>query len=177
MQAASEPLILLLAGWSSGISLYLTVALLGVSGRFGWISLPGELTTLQNPLIIGASALVFAVEFVADKVPYVDSAWDSVHTFIRPIGGTAIDAIGSQTTAVILMDSHLKDPSSRKRLGAESRTQGIPLILLVDTQSESREPEAAGLQAAAVLVKPFPLAVMIDTIRGVLRTRSTTVVV
>ena len=92
-------------------------------------------------------------------------------------GQTAIDAIGSQTTAVILMDSHLKDPSSRKRLGAESRTQGIPLILLVDTQSESREPDAAGLQAAAVLVKPFPLAVMIDTIRGVLRTRSTTVVV
>lgn len=86
-------------------------------------------------------------------------------------GQSAIDAIGSQSTAVILMDSHLKDPSSRKRLGAESRTQGIPLILLVDTQSDARDPDLSDLRAAAVLVKPFPLAVMIDTIRGVLRAR------
>jgi DNA-binding response OmpR family regulator len=73
------------------------------------------------------------------------------------------------------MDSHLKDPSSRKQLGMESRTQGVPLILLVDTQSEAREPDLSDLRAAAVLVKPFPLAVMIDTIRGVLRARSETV--
>ncbi len=91
-------------------------------------------------------------------------------------GQGAIDAIRSQSTAVILMDSHLKDPASRKRLGAESRTLGVPLILMVDTQSEARDPDLSDLRAAAILVKPFPLAVMIDTIRGVLRGRSETLV-
>src|SRR5262245_25580041 len=89
-----------------------------------------------------------------------------------PDGESAIEAIGTQTTAVILMDSHLKDPSSRRRLASESQTRGIPLILLVDTQSEARDPDMSDLQPAAVLVKPFPLAVMIDTISGVLRARS-----
>jgi DNA-binding response OmpR family regulator len=93
-----------------------------------------------------------------------------------PDGQSAIDAIGSQTTAVILMDSHLKDPLSRRQLGAESLAQGIPMILMVDTQSEARDPEMSELEPAAVLVKPFPLAVMIDTIRGVLRARSTTTI-
>ena len=66
------------------------VALLGISGRMGWMELPGDLNALTNPLIIGLAILLFVVEFVADKVPYVDSAWDSVHTFIRPLGAASL---------------------------------------------------------------------------------------
>jgi len=59
----------------------------------GWIELPGEMQALSNIFVIAAALTVFAVEFVADKVPYVDSAWDSVHTFIRPLGAAAIGAM------------------------------------------------------------------------------------
>src|SRR4051812_30993027 len=91
--ALAEPLVLLLSGWCSGISLYLTAALLGICGRAGWIELPGDLQTLSHPLIIAAAVAIFLVEFVADKVPYVDSAWDSVHTFIRPLGAAGLGAL------------------------------------------------------------------------------------
>lgn len=87
---SKELLILTLAGWSAGISLYLTVGLLGLCGHFGWIHLPGELGIFSNPLVFSAAFIVFSIEFIADKVPYVDSIWDSVHTFIRPLGGIAI---------------------------------------------------------------------------------------
>lgn len=87
---SKELLILTLAGWSAGISLYLTVGLLGLCGHFGWIHLPGELVVFLNPLVFSFAFIIFSIEFIADKVPYVDSVWDSVHTFIRPLGGIAI---------------------------------------------------------------------------------------
>ena len=100
--ALAGPLVLLLAGWCSGFSVYLTVALLGISGRMGWIQLPGDLASLSNIIIIIAAVLIFFIEFVADKVPYVDSAWDSVHTLIRPLGAMSMGYLaGSEHGAVI----------------------------------------------------------------------------
>lgn len=90
MQAVAEPMVLLLAGWSSGISLYLTAALLGIAGRMHWIALPGGLETLQNPFLIALALILYGIEFIADKVPYVDSAWDSIHTAIRPLGASLL---------------------------------------------------------------------------------------
>ncbi len=95
LDTVREPLVVLLAGWSSGISIYLTVALLGAAGKFGWMTLPGEMQSLSNPLIFGAAFIVFLIEFVADKVPYVDSVWDSFHTVIRPLGGVALGWLGT----------------------------------------------------------------------------------
>lgn len=121
----SEPLVLLLAGWCSGISIYLTVALLGICGRFGWIALPGGMETLSHPLVIALAVLIFAVEFLADKVPYVDSAWDSVHTFIRPLGAAGIGMLAgtgdgpvTQTlfalvTGTIALNTHAVKASTR----------------------------------------------------------------
>lgn len=86
----SEYLVLLLAGWCSGISVYLTIALLGISQRCGWIQLPGDLQNFSNIFIIALAIAVYVVEFFADKIPYVDSAWDSVHTFIRPAGAAVM---------------------------------------------------------------------------------------
>jgi len=102
MQAPKEILILLLAGWAAGISLYLSVGLLGLCGHFGWIHLPGELGVFSNPVVFSVAFIVFSIEFIADKVPVVDSVWDSVHTFIRPLGGFAIGYMaGSEHGPVI----------------------------------------------------------------------------
>lgn len=69
----------------SGISLYATVALLGVATRMGWVGpLPGVLDGLSNPLVMGVAAVLALIEFVATLVPGVASLWETVHTFIRP---------------------------------------------------------------------------------------------
>jgi hypothetical protein len=72
------------AGFSSGLSLYATVATLGLLERFGVVHLPQSLEILGHPIVLGIAVFLYAVEFLADKIPYVDSAWQAVHTFIRP---------------------------------------------------------------------------------------------
>ena len=79
-------------GWASGLRLYAVVFLTGAAGFMGWLPLPPGLQILQNPLVLGASFLLFVVEFVADKIPAVDSLWDTVHTFIRIPAGAALAA-------------------------------------------------------------------------------------
>lgn len=76
--------------WTSGINLYATVAVLGVLQKFAFVKLPGGLDTLDNWWIIAVAAALYLVEFVADKVPYVDSVWDVVHTFIRVPAGAIV---------------------------------------------------------------------------------------
>jgi len=71
-------------GFSSGLNLYATVATLGLLQRFGIIHLPQSLLAVAHPWVIGMALALYLVEFFADKVPYVDTLWDSVHTFIRP---------------------------------------------------------------------------------------------
>jgi hypothetical protein len=89
-----EPLITLgrTLGFSlaAGVNLYATVAILGLASRYGWVQLPDQFTVFDNPWIIGLAAALYVVEFVADKIPWVDSIWDSVHTFIRPAGAALI---------------------------------------------------------------------------------------
>ncbi|HEY8257666.1 MAG TPA: DUF4126 domain-containing protein [Gemmatimonadales bacterium] len=70
--------------FASGLNLYATVAAAGLFDRFGLIHLPTQLQVLANPVVIGLALALFIIEFIADKIPYVDSVWDAVHTFIRP---------------------------------------------------------------------------------------------
>lgn len=79
-------------GWASGLRLYLVVFLTGLAGSLGWVPLPTGLQPLQSPLVLGASGLMLAVEFLADKVPGLDSVWDVVHTVIRIPAGAALAA-------------------------------------------------------------------------------------
>ena len=72
------------AGFSSGLNLYATVATLGLLQRFGVIHLPAPMQVLSHPWVLGIAIALYAVEFLADKVPYVDTVWDAVHTLIRP---------------------------------------------------------------------------------------------
>ena len=70
--------------FASGLNLYATVAAAGLFQRFGIVTLPEPLQILANPVVLGVTLTLFVVEFIADKIPYVDSAWDALHTFIRP---------------------------------------------------------------------------------------------
>jgi hypothetical protein len=72
------------AGFSSGLNLYATVATLGLLQRFGVIHLPEKLQVLSHPAILAVAMGLYLVEFLADKIPYIDSVWQAVHTFIRP---------------------------------------------------------------------------------------------
>jgi hypothetical protein len=76
--------------FAAGINLYATVAILGLSARYGWVALPEQFRVFDNDIVIGAALFLYVVEFVADKVPWVDSIWDAVHTVIRPVGGALI---------------------------------------------------------------------------------------
>jgi hypothetical protein len=71
-------------GFSSGLNLYATVATLGLLQRFGVIHLPEKLQVLAHPWVLGIALGLYVVEFLADKIPYVDSVWQAAHTFIRP---------------------------------------------------------------------------------------------
>ncbi len=90
------------SAWLSGINLYATVATLGLLHRFHLVTLPGDLGVIGNEWIIGIAAALYVVEFVADKVPVVDSVWDMVHTFIRvPAGAVlAFQAFGAADPTV-----------------------------------------------------------------------------
>jgi len=80
------------SSWVSGIRLYAAVATLGLLGRFANLPLPGELTILTNWWIIGIASALFLIEFFADKIPYLDSTWDVIHTFIRIPAGAVLAA-------------------------------------------------------------------------------------
>ena len=74
--------------WASGLNLYAAVAALGLGGATGYVDLPPTLEMLQDPLVILGAGFMYCVEFMADKIPGVDSGWDALHTFIRiPAGG------------------------------------------------------------------------------------------
>src|SRR6516225_6285936 len=84
----------------SGYSLYLTVFATGLSIHFGWVHLSPQfasLSVLGDPIILIVSGILFVLEFFADKIPWVDSVWDAVHTVIRPLGGAflAVRALGA----------------------------------------------------------------------------------
>jgi hypothetical protein len=78
--------------WTSGINLYATVAVLGIAGRAEMIQLPPGLHVLMDPLVIAVACIMYVIEFFVDKVPYVDSAWDTLHTFIRIPAGAILAA-------------------------------------------------------------------------------------
>jgi hypothetical protein len=116
--------------FAAGVNLYATVALLGLASRYGWVSLPEQYRAFDSDWVIGAALVMYAIEFFADKIPYVDSLWDVVHTAIRPIGGAliAVTTLGdaSPTTEALVMllggavatSSHLTKTSTRAMANA-----------------------------------------------------------
>jgi len=80
-------------GWASGVRLYTTLFVVGLAGRLGWLVLPEGLHLLEHPWVLGAAGFMLVAEFFADKVPLLDSVWDTVHTFIRIPAGAALAAM------------------------------------------------------------------------------------
>ena len=91
--------------WTSGINLYATVAALGIAGRAEMIKLPPDLQVLMHPAVIVVACIMYVIEFFADKVPYVDSGWDVLHTFIRVPAGAILAArsLGDMNPALELV--------------------------------------------------------------------------
>ena len=111
--------------FAAGINLYATVAILGLAARFDWVDLPPQYAVFDNDWVIGIAIACYLVEFVADKVPWVDTAWDAVHTVVRPAGGAFIavttlgDASPGAQAAIALLGggvaaaSHVTKASTR----------------------------------------------------------------
>jgi hypothetical protein len=81
-----------LLAWASGLRLYLVMFVVGLMGYFSYIELPAGLQVLQHPWVIGAAGFMLVMEFLVDKVPALDSAWDAIHTFIRIPAGALLAA-------------------------------------------------------------------------------------
>lgn len=111
--------------FAAGVNLYATVAILGLASRYGWVSLPPQFQVFNNDLVIGAAIVLYVIEFFADKIPYVDTLWDMLHTLIRPVGGAliAVTTLGEASPTVqglvallggtIATGSHLTKTSTR----------------------------------------------------------------
>ncbi len=130
MEMISSIGLLLGSSWASGVNLYMSVAGLGIAHRMNWLELPGDMEVLSHPLIIGVAGFLYLVEFVADKIPYVDSIWDSVHTFIRPVAsavfgymamgetGQVVQILVALLTGGVALDSHLTKATTRLAINA-----------------------------------------------------------
>lgn len=121
------------ASWAAGINLYAAIATLGILSVSGNIVLPPDLQVLANPLVIGAACLMYAVEFIADKTPGVDTGWDTIHTFIRiPAGALlAAGAVGDVNPAVSLAAAILGGSLAAGTHGLKAGTR-----LLINTSPE-----------------------------------------
>jgi hypothetical protein len=116
--------------FAAGVNLYATVAMIGLASRFGWVDLPEQFGIFNNDFVIAAAVVMYLVEFFADKIPYVDTVWDIVHTAIRPFGGAliAVAALGDTSPAMqgliallggtVAASSHLTKTSTRAMANA-----------------------------------------------------------
>ena len=119
-------------GWASGIRLYAVVFLTGLAGYLNWLPLPPGLQLLAHPAVLGVSGFMLAVEFVADKIPWVDSIWDAIHTVVRiPAGAALAGAVfgtDSTTTALIaaLLGGTLAAASHTTKMTARAAVNSSP---------------------------------------------------
>lgn len=113
--------------WTSGINLYATVTVLGLIQKLTSVQLPGGLEVLENWLIIGIAGGLYIVEFVADKVPYVDSVWDVIHTFIRVPAGAVIaySATTDMDAAVVVAATLLGGGLALSSHGTKAAVRGV----------------------------------------------------
>ena len=112
-------------GWASGFRLYAVVFLVGMMGVLGWLPLPPGLTMLQHPVVLMVSGFMMMVEFFADKVPWLDSAWDAVHAFIRVPAGAALafGVFGADTATMAIAAGLLGGSLSATALATKMTTR------------------------------------------------------
>lgn len=116
---------LLAISFASGLNIYATILALGLFDRFNLVVLPGQLDVVSSIPVMTAAAVMYAIEFIADKIPYVDNIWDVIHTAVRPIGAavlaySAVGDIGSELQMLaaivgggVALTSHTAKASTR----------------------------------------------------------------
>jgi hypothetical protein len=149
------------SGWASGINLYLVTLLLGISGRVGWGEIPD---VLERTDVMIVSGVLFSIEFVADKIPFLDSIWDAIHTVIRPLGAAALGAVvagdsasigtavGAIAAGALALDAHAAKASTRLVVNASPEpVSNIGLSLAEDI----------GVAGLIVLAVTYPVVTVV----------------
>lgn len=153
--------------FAAGVNLYATVAILGLASRYGWVTLPPQYAVFDNDWIIGAALVMYVIEFVADKIPWLDSAWDAVHTFIRPVGGALIavttlgDASPTMTTLVGLLGGAVAASSHVSKAGTRAVANTSPEPFSNWILSLSEDAFVVGLGLVAL---KYPLVALTVTV-------------
>jgi hypothetical protein len=156
-------------GFASGIRLYAVLLIVGLVGYAGWVALPAGLHVLSHPWVLGASALMFCIEFFADKVPAIDSLWDALHTFIRIPAGAALAASvfgfgtaagpgsAAWATVMAIVGGSLAATSHFTKAGARAAVNTSPEPVSNIVASAAEDVLVGGLMA---LVLAWPLAAL-----------------
>lgn len=177
--------------FASGVNLYAAVLVVGLGTRYGWIGgLPSELHVLANPVILGIAGVMYFLEFFADKIPFVSVVWDSVHTFIRPIGGAALAlasashmspvaqmaamlaggsiALGTHSTKLgyRLLAHASPEPVSNSIFSLAEDFGVVGLVLLVYKHPAAAISIVVAMLIAIALIAPFLYRVMVFVARG-----------
>jgi len=156
--------------FAAGINLYATVAILGLAKRFGWVALPDQFSVFDNDVVIVAAIVLYVIEFVADKIPWVDSMWDAVHTAIRPLGGAVIavatlgDASPTMQGLVALLGGTLAAGTHFTKAGTRAAANTSPEPFSNWILSLGEDAFVVGLSALAL---KFPIAAAMVVIVGV----------
>jgi len=155
--------------FAAGINLYATVAILGLASRYGWVALPPQYQVFDNSWVIGGALVLYVVEFVADKIPWVDSMWDAVHSVVRPLGGAAIavatlgDASPATETVVALFGGALAASTHFTKSGTRVMANASPEPFSNWALSLGEDAFVVGL---GVLALKFPAAAAVVVIIG-----------
>jgi Domain of unknown function (DUF4126) len=156
--------------FAAGINLYATVAILGLASRYGWVDLPSQFRVFDNDIVIGTALVLYVIEFVADKVPWVDSMWDAVHTVIRPIGGAVIavttlgDASPTTKGLIALLGGALATSTHLTKAGTRAAANTSPEPFTNWILSFSEDLFVIGL---ATLALKYPIVAAVVVIVGV----------
>lgn len=151
------------SGWASGINLYAVTVILGLAGRLGWADIP-EVLTRTDVLVV--AAVLYSIEFVGDKIPYVDNLWDVANTVIRPLGAAALgvvlagesESIGAALGGLVAGALALSAHSTKATTRAAVNTSPEPFSNSVISIAE--DGLASGLTVAAILA-PVPTLIVV----------------
>jgi Domain of unknown function (DUF4126) len=156
--------------FAAGINLYATVAILGLAKRYGWVALPQQFQVFDNDIVIGVAIVLYVIEFFADKIPWVDTVWDAVHTAIRPIGGAVIavttlgDASPTLQGLIALLGGALAAGTHFTKAGTRAAANTSPEPFSNWILSFTEDIFVIGLSALAL---KYPIAAAIVVIIGV----------
>ncbi|MGH8959060.1 MAG: DUF4126 domain-containing protein [Acidimicrobiia bacterium] len=151
-------------GWAAGLNLYLATFLLGLAGRLDWLDVP---SVLQRTDVMIVAGVLYGIEFLADKVPFIDNVWDAIHTFVRPLGAGALGyviagdspsvgaAVGALLTGALALSAHSTKATTRAAVNTSPEPfSNIALSLFEDGL-------VAGLVALAITNPVVTLIVVI----------------